>query len=141
MTWEKFTIACEKISIIKNTVKYIIINYKGMTTDSFFSSMIRFAYKACEDDISAIANFTSLMQYVNGDYIHCNTSWSAIDHVLIPIMMETKVHWILADFDIKDRTLYVYNSSRLTLRDRMVIADVDAFAYVLPCLMVKINSW
>ncbi|CAI9778379.1 unnamed protein product [Fraxinus pennsylvanica] len=30
---------------------------------------------------------------------------------------------------------------RLTVRDRMVIADVEAFACVLPCLTVKIKTW
>lgn len=76
-----------------------------------------------------------------GNYLHCNASWSEVDNVLIPIMMEKKAHWRLADFDTKDRSLHVYNSSHVTMRGRIVIANLESFAYILPCLMVTINAW
>ncbi|CAI9769399.1 unnamed protein product [Fraxinus pennsylvanica] len=62
-----------------------------------------------------------------------------------PYTVESKTWWhelchpnvYLRD---SERALYVYNSSRLTVRDRMVVADVEAFAYILPCLMVNIKD-
>lgn len=56
-------------------------------------------------------------------------------------MMEKKAHWILVHFDIKRGRLLVYNSSRMTVRDRIVTSNVEAFAHVLPCLMVKMNAY
>lgn len=73
--------------------------------------------------------------------MHCNTRWSDVEHILIPIMMGKKAHWILGHFNIKERALNVYNSSRLAVRDRMVVADIEAFAYILPCLMVINKNW
>ncbi|CAI9765830.1 unnamed protein product [Fraxinus pennsylvanica] len=118
-----------------------VISFNGTTTDSFFGSMVRAAYKACSKDINAISNFRLLVEYAKGEYMHCNTRWADVDNVIIPIMMDKKAHWILGQFDIKRRFLNVYNPNRLTISDRMVFSDIEAFAYVLPCLMFKINAW
>lgn len=59
-----------------------------------FGSILRSAYKSCKDDMGAISNFKSLVQYANGDYIHCNTSWSDVDHVLLHIIEAFCVHFI-----------------------------------------------
>ncbi|CAA2974447.1 Ulp1 protease family, C-terminal catalytic domain containing [Olea europaea subsp. europaea] len=123
-------------------IKYSsLISFKGTTADSFFGAMVRSAFKHCREDIRAISNFRSLVEYVNGDYVHCDARWADVEHVLIPIMMEKKAHWILVHFDIEGERLLVYNSSRMTVRERIVTSDVEAFAHVLPCLMVKMNAY
>lgn len=126
-----------------------LICFNGTTTDSFFASMVRAAYKSCNKDINAISNSRSLVEYVKEEYMHCNMCWSKVDNVIIPIMvdnviipimMDKKAHWILGLFDIKRRCLHVDNPSRTNVRDKIVSSDVEALSYMLPCLMLKINA-
>ncbi|CAA2967216.1 Hypothetical predicted protein [Olea europaea subsp. europaea] len=63
------------------------------------------------------------------------------DIIVQELFPNEKAHWILGHFNIKERALNVYNSSRLAVRDRMVVADIEAFAYILPCLMVINKNW
>lgn len=118
-----------------------LICFNGTTTDSFFASMVHAAYKSCNKDINAVSNSRSLVEYVKGEYMHCNMCWLEVDNVIIPIMMDKKAHWILGLFDFNRRCLHVYNPSRTNVRDRIVSNDVVALSYVLPCLMLKINAW
>ncbi|KAL2480441.1 Ulp1 protease family [Abeliophyllum distichum] len=92
-------------------------------------------------DFNAINNHKSFFAYVMEEYMHCNTGWWDVHHILIPIMIESHAHWLLGHFDVNKRVLNIYNSARATVRDRVVIQDVQAFGHVLPYLMVKVNAW
>ncbi|KAL2461479.1 Ulp1 protease family [Abeliophyllum distichum] len=92
------------------------IRLKVTTTDSFFGSMVRGLYPALLKDINAIAR-------------------------QMPIRMGTRAHWILGYLDIEKRCINVFNSCWGTIRDREVIADVEAFAFVIPHLMANIDVW
>ncbi|KAL2471348.1 Ulp1 protease family [Abeliophyllum distichum] len=91
-------------------------------------------------DFNAINNYKSLIAYAMEEYMHCNTGWWDVHHILIPIMMYSHAHWLLGYFDVSKRVLNIYNSARASVRDRVVIQDVQDFVYVLPYLMVKVDA-
>ncbi|KAL2469615.1 Ulp1 protease family [Abeliophyllum distichum] len=117
------------------------ISKKVTTTDSFFGSMVRGIYPAVVENSNALARQVSLLEYPQGEYMHCNTPWAEVDHVLMPIRMGVHAHWILVHLDIRNRCLNVYNSCCATLRDGEVRADVQPFALVIPHLMANIDVW
>ncbi|KAL2516340.1 uncharacterized protein Fot_30311 [Forsythia ovata] len=117
------------------------IRMKVTTTDSFFGSMVRGIYPAVVENSNALARQVSLLEYLLGEYLHCNTPWTEVDHVLMPIRMGVRAHWILGHMDIRNRCINVYNSCSDTIRDREVIADVQPFAFVIPHLMANIDVW
>ncbi|KAL2465454.1 Ulp1 protease family [Abeliophyllum distichum] len=103
--------------------------------------MVRGLYMALLKDINVIARQVSLIKYLLGEYIHCNTPWAEIDRVLMLIRIGTCAHWILGHLDIERRCINIYNSCWGTIRDIEVIADVQAFAFVIPHLMAIIDVW
>ncbi|KAL2474418.1 Ulp1 protease family [Abeliophyllum distichum] len=108
---------------------------KVTTTDSFFGSMVRGIYPAVVEDTNALARKVSLSVHPLGEYMHCNTPWAEFDHVLIPIRMSVRAHWILGHLDIRNRCVNVYNSCWDMIRDREVRPDVEPFAFVISHLM------
>ncbi|KAL2474762.1 Uncharacterized protein Adt_35498 [Abeliophyllum distichum] len=117
------------------------INLRVTTTDFLFRSLIRKIFEAISDDDNAIADEITLLEYPLGDYMHCKIPWRDIDHILIPIMMEVHAHWILGDFDLKKKCLNIYNSYGFHIKDRQLVEDVQAFAVVIPHMLVKIGFW
>ncbi|KAL2453115.1 Ulp1 protease family [Abeliophyllum distichum] len=117
------------------------IRIKVTTTDSFFGGMVRRIYTVVVEDPNAFARQVSLVEYPLGEYMHCNTPWAEIDHVLMPIRMGVRAHWILGHLDIRNRCINVYNSCWDTIRDREVVANVQSFAFVIPHLMANIDVW
>ncbi|KAL2480111.1 Ulp1 protease family [Abeliophyllum distichum] len=117
------------------------ISKKVTTTDSFFGSMVRGIYPAVVENSNALARQVSLLEYLLGEYMDCNTPWAEVDHVLMPIRMGVRAHWILVHLDIRNRCLNVYNSCCATIRDGEVRADVQLFALVIPHLMANIDVW
>ncbi|KAL2486074.1 Ulp1 protease family [Abeliophyllum distichum] len=123
-------------------VKYSnTINLRVTTTDCLFESLIRKIFKTISVDDNAIADEVTLLEYPLGDYMHCNTPWRDIDHVLMPIMMEDHAHWILGHFDLNKKCLNIYNSYGFRIKDRQLVEDVQAFAVVIPHLLVNIGFW
>ncbi|KAL2471170.1 Ulp1 protease family [Abeliophyllum distichum] len=118
-----------------------MINLRDTTTVFLFGSLIRKIFKTISDDDNAIADEVTLLEYPLGDYIHCNTHWRDIDYVLMPIMMEVHAHWILEHFDLKKKCLNIYNSYGFRIKDRQCVEDVQAFAVVIPHMLVKIGFW
>lgn len=99
--------------------------------DTFFGAMVWSAFESYKSDICSISNFRSLVEIAGGHFIHYNTIRTEANQIRMPLMMG-KAHCIHGLFNIRERTLTAYNSSRLTVRDEMVMNDVEAFAYVLP---------
>ncbi|KAL2466198.1 Ulp1 protease family [Abeliophyllum distichum] len=85
------------------------ISKKVTTTDSFFGSMVRRIYPAVVENSNVLARQVSLLEYPLGEYMHCNTPWTEVDHVLMPIRMGVHAHWILVHLDIRNRCLNAYN--------------------------------
>ena len=75
-----------------------------------------------------------VLDYPYGCYLSCNTPWVLVDHVLIP--MNVGEHWILARFDIKQRTLFVYNSFRRGVEDSKVMVHMQRMTVVIPHLLM-----
>ena len=75
-----------------------------------------------------------VLDYPYGCYLACNTPWVLVDHVLIP--MNVGEHWILARFDIKRRSLFVYNSLRSGVNDDKVMADLKRMTVVIPYMLM-----
>lgn len=71
---------------------------KATTTDFLFDSQMRDLYTDFGQDKSALEKQTSLFSYIIGLYMPCNTSWSFVDHVLMPMRMYNSAHWILCHF-------------------------------------------
>ncbi|KAL2506126.1 Ulp1 protease family [Abeliophyllum distichum] len=115
------------------------IRMKVTTTDSFFGSMVRGIYPAVVENSNVLARQISLLEYPLGEYMHCNTPWTEVDHVLMPIRMGVRAHWILGHLDIRNMYINVYNSCSDTIRDREVIVDIQPFAFVIPHLMANID--
>ncbi|KAL2467380.1 Ubiquitin-like protease domain-containing protein [Abeliophyllum distichum] len=127
---------------LRKMVKYSnTINLRVTTTDCLFGSLIRKIFKTISVDDNAIADEVTLLEYPLGDYMHCNTPWRDIDHVLMPIMMEDHAHWILGHFDLNKKCLNIYNSYGFRIKDRQLVEDVQAFAVVIPHLLVNIGFW
>ena len=57
-----------------------------------------------------------------------------VDHILIP--MNVGEHWIIAQFDIKMRTLFVYNSIRSGVDDAKVMVHMQRMSVVIPHLLM-----
>ncbi|KAL2543395.1 Ulp1 protease family [Abeliophyllum distichum] len=103
--------------------------------------MVRRIYPAIVVVNNAFARQVSLLEYFLEEYVHCTTPWAEVDHVLVPLRMGVRAHWILGHFDIRNRCINVYISFWDTIRDRVVIADVQSFAFVIPHLMANIDAW
>ena len=98
---------------------------KCTTTDTFFDQKMEAIYKQILNQLNAakikLKPSNLVLDYPCGCYLACTTPWVLVDHVLIP--MNVGEHWILAWFDIKRRSLFVYNSLRS--------ADNDGKVYML----------
>ncbi|CAA2990550.1 sentrin-specific protease 6-like [Olea europaea subsp. europaea] len=88
----------------------------------------------CQDK-SALKKQTSLLSYVIGLYMPCNTNWNLVDHVLIPIRMSNSAHWILCHFDIQHMCLNVYNSYNKIVRKALVLEAIKPFSDIIPHLL------
>ncbi|PON81941.1 Ulp1 protease family, C-terminal catalytic domain containing protein [Trema orientale] len=89
--------------------------------------------KGC--DLLVIKSDDRLVEYILGYYMHCNTAWSEVDHVLMPVHMETLNHWILVHFDIHSRCLHVYNSLRSASHDKKAKKIVERYSVIIPLLL------
>ncbi|KAL2530259.1 uncharacterized protein Fot_22860 [Forsythia ovata] len=65
----------------------------------------------------------------------CNTLWWDVDHVLLPVMMQNRVHWILLHFDIVHRCLNVFNSYRKVIRDNHIRKTVKPYVEIISYLL------
>ncbi|KAL2526518.1 Ulp1 protease family [Abeliophyllum distichum] len=103
------------------------------------NTMVRSIYDKSKKVINAIDKQTALLSYLTGDKIPFNSTWSDVDHVLIPIFMDKKAHWILGYFDIANWHINVYNSSFKTIRDVAVLDAVEPLQNVIPQLLCCLN--
>ena len=111
---------------------------KFTTTDMFFDQRIEGVYKKILSQPNAdeikLKSSDFVLDYPYGCYLYCNTPWVLVDHVLIP--MNVGEHWILARFDIKHRTLFVYNSFRRGVEDSKVMEHMHRMTVVIPYLLM-----
>ncbi|PON86627.1 Ulp1 protease family, C-terminal catalytic domain containing protein [Trema orientale] len=92
-------------------------------------------------DLSMIKSNDRLVEYILGYYMHCNTTWSKVDHVLMPIYMETLNHWILVHFDIHSRCLRVCNSFQSASHAKKAKKIVEQYLVILPLLLDLIGFY
>ncbi|KAL2548074.1 uncharacterized protein Fot_09604 [Forsythia ovata] len=103
---------------IRQMAKYSTkVKIRATTTNCFFGIMITNAYRKFATDTIVLPKHSVLTSYVIGENLFLNTQWCDVGHVFFPILTPSRAHWILAQFDIKQRLLYVFNSSQRTVRD------------------------
>lgn len=100
---------------LRKKVKYDVnCAKKFTTTDSKFHKMVMSLYSSIPDcdsiDASQISSRTDIIDVIKGSSLGYGISWSLVDHVLIPIWLGEDNHWVLAIFNIADRTIRVCNT-------------------------------
>ncbi|PON89745.1 hypothetical protein TorRG33x02_144250, partial [Trema orientale] len=70
-----------------------------------------------------------IVQYILDYYMHCNTPWVEVDHVLMLVHVHIVEHRIVAHFDIHSKCLNVLNSLRGKYDD---IKAWETISVVLP---------
>ncbi|KAL2465512.1 Uncharacterized protein Adt_41363 [Abeliophyllum distichum] len=117
------------------------VKIRATTTDCFFGFMIMNAYHKFEADTIVLHKHSVLTSYVIGENLLLSTPWYDVDHVFFPILTPSQAHWILAQFDIKQRLLYVFNSSQRTIRGRQIEEAVEPLSKIIPHLMIRSGFW
>ncbi|KAL2506809.1 Uncharacterized protein Adt_22430 [Abeliophyllum distichum] len=113
---------------------------RATSTDCLFDTKIRSIFDKFTKDVNAIDKHHALALYPTGKKLWFGSNWGEVDHVFIPIFMDKRAHWILADFDISKWHLDVYNSYFKTIRDVAVLAAVDPLRYILPHILSSIKQ-
>ncbi|KAL2553822.1 uncharacterized protein Fot_07441 [Forsythia ovata] len=127
---------------IRQMAKYSTkVKIRATTTDCFFGFMITNAYRKFVADTIVLPKHSVLTSYVIGENFLLNTQWCDVDHVFFPILTPSRAHWILAQFDIKERLLYVFNSSQKTVRDHQIEEAVEPLSKIIHHLMVRSGFW
>ena len=116
---------------------------KFTTTNTFFNQKMKAIYKKILSQPNAtqikLKPSDLVLDYPYRCYLACNTPWVLVDHVLIP--MNVGKHWILARFDIKMRSLFIYNSLRSTINDGKVMSEMKRMAIVIPYMLMLSNFY
>ena len=73
-----------------------------------------------------------IIEYILGTYHSCATAWAHVDHVVMPVHKKADAHFILVHFDIKQRSLVVYNSLPGGAHRATVLEVVEPFAVLIP---------
>ncbi|KAL2519534.1 Ulp1 protease family [Abeliophyllum distichum] len=105
------------------------------STDCYFDFMVRSIYDKSKKVINANDKQKALISYLTGELIPFNSNWGEVEHVLIPIFMDKKAHWILGHLDVANWHMDVYNSSFKTIRDNSVLDTVEPLRNVIPHLL------
>ena len=104
------------------------VKVKFTTTDTFFDQKIEGVYKKILSQPNAeeikLKSSDLVQDYPYGCYLSCNTPWVLVDHVLIPMNVGER-------FDIKMRTLFVYNSFRSGVEDTKVMVHMQRMSVVI----------
>ncbi|XP_070055216.1 uncharacterized protein [Nicotiana tomentosiformis] len=86
--------------LMKKAKYEINMPIKVTTTYTLFNNIIQRVYtefvKGGKQD-HLIDRSGDIMEYMKGFRMHCNTPWHQVDHVLFPINLAEKWHWILGD--------------------------------------------
>ncbi|PHU25154.1 hypothetical protein BC332_03486 [Capsicum chinense] len=65
-----------------------------------------------------------LNEYISGFRMHATVPRYMIDHIFIPINVNSKHHWVLAVLSFNQRCIYVYDSMSSAGHDSAVLAEV-----------------
>ncbi|KAL2519330.1 Ulp1 protease family [Abeliophyllum distichum] len=106
-------------------------NVRATSTDCLFDSKIRSIFDKFMKDVHAIDKQHSLALYPTGKMLWFESNWGEVDHVFIPVFMDKRAHWILANFNLSKWHLDVYNSSFKMIRDVAVLAAVEPLCYII----------
>ncbi|XP_062076626.1 uncharacterized protein LOC133808562 [Humulus lupulus] len=131
---------------LRKKAKYCeLINVRVTTTDNSFDQVITSLYDvylSSDCDRSVISHNSVIFEYICGYKMLCNTPWSLVDFILFPINMTVVGcnHWILGEFNVKQRFFKVYNSMRNRVMDKKVLKVVEAYSTLLP-LFLSLNNF
>ncbi|PON58069.1 Ulp1 protease family, C-terminal catalytic domain containing protein [Trema orientale] len=73
-----------------------------------------------------------IVEYILGYYMHCNTPWIDVDHVLMPVHVDSMEHWILVHFDVHNRCLNIFYSLQGKLNEGKALRTIKRFSFLLP---------
>ena len=114
---------------------------KFTTIDTFFDQKMEVVYKKILSQPNAaqikLKPSDLVLDYLYGCYLACNTPWVLVDYVLIP--MNVGKHWILAWFDIKRRSQFVYNSLRTAVGK--VMSEMKRMIAVISFMLTLSNFY
>ncbi|KAH0780187.1 hypothetical protein KY290_006614 [Solanum tuberosum] len=113
-------------------------NVRFTTTDCVFKTKITTSFFQLCDAYENKKNYKvkdsdDIARYIYGRRLLASTSWDKVDYILFPLNIKEGCHWILVVFDIRQRSLEVYDS--FLARDGVnfeVKNIVEMFSIVLP---------
>ncbi|KAF3655781.1 hypothetical protein FXO38_14517, partial [Capsicum annuum] len=134
---------------MKKKAKYepnIVVKFT--TTDFVFRNKIDALYHDFMEnkkDFSAIPVKHEVDEYIRGFYCDANMSWNKVDYVLFPVYVPREKselgHWILGVFDFTDWCIYVYDSNRTRLGDKVVQKVMLHYKILTPYFLKKVNFY
>ncbi|KAF3672354.1 hypothetical protein FXO38_06152 [Capsicum annuum] len=102
-------------------------NYSHTTVDCVFKIKVAELWKKYVDPqscTSSVREEYAVCEYMNGYRLMTGVPWHTVDHVLIPLHVKERLHWVLLVVSFLDQCLYIYDSYN------SAIHDVDCGIYV-----------
>ncbi|XP_050210879.1 uncharacterized protein LOC126661128 isoform X2 [Mercurialis annua] len=138
-----YPISCSHVDVLFYYLRKKIKteNIRCATTDNFFDRRMQAIYDlySKKGDTTFVSEKNTVSLYMKGGFMRCNTKWSDVDDVLIPINCKKDWHWILARLNFKDRCIYVYNSLRSARQDKSANEYVKCYSELVPILLEEIK--
>ncbi|KAF3682730.1 hypothetical protein FXO38_01132 [Capsicum annuum] len=111
-------------------------SYMYSTVDCNFMNIVRAVYSIDDSTLNAGGKKYHLNEYISEFHMHGAVPWHTVDHIFIPININSKHHWVLAVLSFNSRCIYVYDSLSSADHDSAVLAEVEKLAEVIPyCLL------
>ncbi|XP_055961001.1 uncharacterized protein LOC130015254 [Mercurialis annua] len=141
-------IECSHVDVLfyylRKKMKYgYAANNRCMSTDNFFDRRIQTLYTAYmkKQDVSLVSSKHTVVVYIKGCVMRCNTKWANVDDVFFPINCVSDLHWISARLNFKERCIYIYNSLRSAQYDRSATEYVTCYSVLLPLFLQATNFY
>ncbi|PHU04321.1 hypothetical protein BC332_25143 [Capsicum chinense] len=119
-------------------------NYSYTTVDCVFKIKVAELWEKYVDRQSCTSFVREeyvVCEYMNGYRLMAGIPWHTVDHVLIPLHVKERLHWVLIVVPFLDRCLYLYDLYNSVIHDVYVKIEVQKFAEVIASFLLNINFY